>query len=253
MTKLMLVTLTFLVITAIATPTASVGKSGDAASAKHLSVREAFEQQEKAFDIPLPKSSDHGDAASAKHSSNKTKPKVSLIETSSSTRATRKGTYEDQDEYEYDDEPPPPAPSSNFLASKSSTPPDSPSGGDSKGLESLSAAMEALPSQSGPSTSQSRAMTTAAMEAAVMELMSGKSAFGATPMGGSVQKIVDILTKTMMPKVKDAHKADQDNLIKLNKELNKCFEVKNKALTSAAPWHKKYRKVSVDHKKMPRK
>jgi len=91
------------------------------------------------------------------------------------------------------------------------------------------------------------------MEAAIMALMSGKSAFGATPMGGSVQKIVDILTKTMMPKVEDAHKADQDNLKTLNSELNKCFASKNKALLAAKPWHGKYRKESESHKKMPRR
>jgi hypothetical protein len=43
-------------------------------------------------------------------------------------------------------------------------------------------------------------MTMAGMEEAVMQLMSGKTAFGATPMGGSVKKIIDVLTKTMMPR-----------------------------------------------------
>jgi len=87
------------------------------------------------------------------------------------------------------------------------------------------------------------------MEAAVMALMSGKSAFGATPMGGSVQKIVDILTKTMMPKVKDAHSADQNSLDKLYREHSKCFDVKDKSLVAARPWYLKYRKEGVSHKR----
>jgi len=68
-------------------------------------------------------------------------------------------------------------------------------------------------------------------------------------MGGSVQKIVDILEKTMKPKVKDAHDADQDNLDQLNKEHGKCFDAKDKALLAAAPWRKKYRKESKSHQK----
>jgi len=39
------------------------------------------------------------------------------------------------------------------------------------------------------------------MEAAITDLMLGKSSFGATPMGGSVKKITNLLTKDMMPKV----------------------------------------------------
>jgi hypothetical protein len=39
------------------------------------------------------------------------------------------------------------------------------------------------------------------MEAAITNLMLGKSSFGATPMGGSVKKIKHLITKDMMPKV----------------------------------------------------
>jgi len=54
-------------------------------------------------------------------------------------------------------------------------------------------------------------MTSAAMEAAMTKLMLGNSAFGATPMGGSVKKISDLVRKTMMPKVKAAHRATRKN------------------------------------------
>jgi hypothetical protein len=62
-------------------------------------------------------------------------------------------------------------------------------------------------------------MTSAEMEAAITNLMLGKSAFGATPMGGSVKKIRNLITKDMMPKVLAAHKADQKELLRLIAEL----------------------------------
>merc|ERR1719199_2020537 len=52
----------------------------------------------------------------------------------------------------------------------------------------------------------------------------------------------------MKPKVMDAHKADQDNLIRLDLELKKCFSTKDKALQAAAPWRVKYKKESASHK-----
>merc|ERR1719446_1495274 len=99
--------------------------------------------------------------------------------------------------------------------------------------------------RNSPSSGKS---TAAMMEAELMNLLLGKSAFGATPMGGSVKKIHNILTKEMMPKVKDAHKADQNELNQLMKELKMCFSVRDRALKSAAPWNVKYRKQSALHK-----
>merc|ERR1719162_2356330 len=90
--------------------------------------------------------------------------------------------------------------------------------------------------------------TAATMEAELMNLLLGKTAFGATPMGGSVKKIHDILTKEMQPKVLDAHKSDQNELNKLMAELKKCFSVRDKALKGAAPWNVKYKFVSIHHK-----
>ena len=40
-------------------------------------------------------------------------------------------------------------------------------------------------------------VTSAAMEAAITDLMLGKTKFGATPMGGSVKKIEDLIVKTI--------------------------------------------------------
>merc|ERR1719253_1275332 len=64
--------------------------------------------------------------------------------------------------------------------------------------------------------------TSAEMEAALTDLMLGKTKFGATPMGGSVKKIENLLTKDMMPKVIAAHNADQKNLNRLANEIKKC-------------------------------
>merc|ERR1719223_2134100 len=44
-------------------------------------------------------------------------------------------------------------------------------------------------------------MTSKEMEAAITNLMLGKTSFGATPMGGAIKKIKGIITKRMMPKV----------------------------------------------------
>merc|ERR1719453_681884 len=86
------------------------------------------------------------------------------------------------------------------------------------------------------------------MESAVMDLLLGKTVFGATPMGGSVQKIINTLQGEMMPKVKDAHRADQSELNKLMNELKKCFSTRNSAIKVAAPWNVKYKKQSTLHK-----
>jgi hypothetical protein len=91
-------------------------------------------------------------------------------------------------------------------------------------------------------------MTMAGMEAAITDLMLGKTAFGATPMGGSVKKIKDLLTKTMMPKVIAAHKADQAQLNRLVREIAKCGSTKDSALKGAKVSFDKYKKESRYHK-----
>merc|ERR1719183_3096213 len=78
--------------------------------------------------------------------------------------------------------------------------------------------------------------------------MLGKSAFGATPMGGSVKKIKQLITKTMMPKVITAHKEDQRELNKLAEEIKKCGKTKDNAFKTAAPSGAKYKSNSKSHK-----
>merc|ERR1719326_1813634 len=90
-------------------------------------------------------------------------------------------------------------------------------------------------------------MTTAAMEAAMTDLMLGKTAFGATPMGGSVKKIEELITKDMMPKVLTAHSSDQKNLNRLANDIKKCGSVKADSLKKAQPSLKAYNKDSKDH------
>jgi len=111
----------------------------------------------------------------------------------------------------------------------------------SQGLQTLSAAMKDSVPKGGGSTA-------AAMEAQLMNLLLGKSAFGATPMGGSVKKIHNILTKEMKPKVLDAHKADQTELNQMMRELKKCFSTRDKGRRSARPWGVKYVFQSRGHK-----
>jgi len=111
------------------------------------------------------------------------------------------------------------------------------------------AALSSSPDTSSPTVdSPSLDMTSAAMEAAITDLMLGKSAFGATPMGGSVKKIVDILEKTMMPKVVAAHKTDQAMLIKLANEVAKCSSTKNSGVNAARVPLNAYRANSRAHK-----
>merc|ERR1719456_111656 len=100
-----------------------------------------------------------------------------------------------------------------------------------------------LASPDGESSSEPSAdMTADAMEKALTDLMLGKTAFGATPMGGSVKKIEDLITKDMMPKVIAAHKSDQASLIRLANEIKKCGSTKASALKGAAPKLATYKK-----------
>jgi len=90
--------------------------------------------------------------------------------------------------------------------------------------------------------------TSAAMEAAITDLMLGKTAFGATPMGGSVKKIKNLLVKVMMPKVLAAHNSDQKQLLRLVAEIKTCGSTKSSALRGATAQMVKYRQQSRLHK-----
>merc|ERR1719199_894357 len=92
-------------------------------------------------------------------------------------------------------------------------------------------------------------MTAASMEAALTDLMLGKTKFGATPMGGSVKKIENLITKDMMPKVLAAHSSDQRTLIRLVNEIKKCGSIKEGNLKKAAPPRRDYLRYSKLHQK----
>jgi len=88
------------------------------------------------------------------------------------------------------------------------------------------------------------------LEDAVTQLVMSKAeaAFGATPFGDSVKKIVDLIEKEMMPKVLEAHTADQNELDKLAKELAKCATTKSSMVGIADKSKTKYLKFSPLHK-----
>merc|ERR1719329_1516881 len=90
-------------------------------------------------------------------------------------------------------------------------------------------------------------MTSAAMETAITDLMLGKTKFGATPMGGSVKQISNIISKDMMPKVLAAHRVDQKNLNRLAAAIAKCGSVKNANLRKAVPAQRQYYQYSRYH------
>merc|ERR1719460_802778 len=92
------------------------------------------------------------------------------------------------------------------------------------------------------------AQTAPEMEAAITSLMLGKTAFGATPMGGSVKKIKNLLTKDMMPKVLSAHRSDKRMLAKLVKDIEKCGKIKANGFKAGSPPLGKYKRESRLHK-----
>jgi hypothetical protein len=87
------------------------------------------------------------------------------------------------------------------------------------------------------------------MEAAITDLMLGKSKFGATPMGGSVKKIKRLLTRSMAPKVESAHRADQLELDRLTQEIKTCGSAKNSEFRTAKGELKRYQEESRLHKR----
>jgi hypothetical protein len=87
-------------------------------------------------------------------------------------------------------------------------------------------------------------MTSAAMEAAMTDLMLGKSAFAGTPMGGSINTIKKIVEETMMEKVKDAHALDQKELNDANTAIEQCASTKVSSIKKSEPMHAKY-KVNI--------
>lgn len=75
----------------------------------------------------------------------------------------------------------------------------------------------------------------------------GREGFDATPMGGSVQKIQDLLAKELMPKVRKAHAANQKQLKTLAAAVAQCGKTKNRVMFSAKD-KGKYLSLSPLHK-----
>jgi len=92
-------------------------------------------------------------------------------------------------------------------------------------------------------------LATESMDKAITELVMGKSSFAGTPMGGSITKIKDLIVKTMMPAVLDAHKTDQHELDKLVMMLRRCTKAKNVGFREVKKFKGLYLKHSPAHKK----
>merc|ERR1719201_2234377 len=63
----------------------------------------------------------------------------------------------------------------------------------------------------------------------------GKQGGGATPFGGSVQNIKDLLQKDMMPKVIAAHTSNQKELNSLADLVEGCTTTKSNSIKKANP------------------
>jgi len=74
-----------------------------------------------------------------------------------------------------------------------------------------------------------------------------KEQFDATPFGNSVKKILDLITHTMMPKVMEAHTANQNELFKLSDDVHRCASTKNVQAHEADKKGKLYQKYSPLH------
>jgi len=86
------------------------------------------------------------------------------------------------------------------------------------------------------------------LEHEVTQMVLGKSGLGATPMGGSVQMISDLISKKMMPKVMAAHKSSQKELDMLMAAVHNCGKAKKIAFGGVNKQKKTYFKMSPLHK-----
>lgn len=107
--------------------------------------------------------------------------------------------------------------------------------------------LAATPVSSNVSLSFGTDTTTAEMNAAIEQLLLGKTAFGATPMGKVVKQLQDLLSNVMMPKVMDAHKADQSQIDGLGDALSKCGKIKEEGFTQAQDLWEEFIRYSKLH------
>lgn len=96
--------------------------------------------------------------------------------------------------------------------------------------------------------------TASAFERDVTDLILGMGTAGAkggaaaTPMGDSVRKMKELITKVMLSKVREAHKADQSMLNRLAKSVGACGQTKGKQLMTASLKESLYKSRSPLHK-----
>jgi len=76
----------------------------------------------------------------------------------------------------------------------------------------------------------------------------GKGGLTATPMGSSVRKMKQLITKVMLNKVRQAHKNDQKALNRLARSLRSCGGTKDRQLRFASTKESTYKEKSPLHK-----
>jgi hypothetical protein len=85
------------------------------------------------------------------------------------------------------------------------------------------------------------------LESAITDLVMGKR-FSATPMGESVSQISKIVSETMLPKVRAAHRSDQMTLKRLNDDIKKCGGTMKSGFAASKRNDRQYRRFSGLHK-----
>lgn len=116
------------------------------------------------------------------------------------------------------------------------------------GIKADLSLLESIPGTNITSSRQLEDQVTDLFKLGALRSSMTKEAFDATPFGSSVQKILDLIEKVMMPKVLEAHAANQNELIKLNKEVEKCGTTKNAQIKKSNHHKSLYHKFSPMHK-----
>jgi len=116
------------------------------------------------------------------------------------------------------------------------------------GIKTDLAFLEGFPSSNSTASRALEDQVTDLFKLTSLRSSMSKEAFDATPFGSSVKKILDLIEKVMMPKVLEAHAANQNELIKLSKDVEKCGETKNGQVKQADKKKTMYLKFNPLHK-----
>jgi len=82
----------------------------------------------------------------------------------------------------------------------------------------------------------------------ILGMGKGGGGMNATPMGDSVRQMKELITRTMLNKVKQAHSNNQNALDRLSREIGDCGGVKESQLRIAGTQERKYKDGSPVHK-----